>query len=706
MTARAVPPATARARPAARPRRRRAGLRFVVVHRLPGRVRVRLDAGDAPRGPAVAAALRSHPRVTSVRWTAPARSLTVQFDPGCRFASILRGLRPAVPSAPPAADLPARPVWREFLPAAVALGAGLLGAGLASAAIVAGCAVPIVRRAWRSLRRGRLTVDLLDAIAVGLLLATGGLVAAGVSVALIEASDRLRDRASGRARRAIRGLIGMSQGGIRIRRNGSEPRVPAGSVVAGDRVVVYPGETVPVDGVVVTGSGSLDTSGWTGEALPRPVEAGIPVLTGSSLVDGRIVIDVTATGDDTRAARLAAALEAALAAETRLSDLALRIADRFVVPVLAASGLAFLATRQLHRVIAMLIFDFGTGIRVSVPTTVLTTMVAGARLGVLFKTGQAIEELARADVMVFDKTGTLTTAGVSVHGIVPADSQRPDAVLRLAAAAEGHLQHPIARAIRRLSRRRGLQLPEPEWVRYHRGGGVEAIVDGRRVLVGDLGLLHDGGVEGAPSRPPDRLAVHVALDGTYAACIRLEDTVRTGAAGTIQQLRRAGVRRIWLASGDRRSAAAAVSRRLGLDGHSARLMPEDKVALVRRLRAEGARVVVVGDGINDAPAMAEANVSVALPRGADLAREAADVVLLTEDLDGLLTALRLARRAMALVRQNVALVAVPNASGMLLATGGAVGPLVAAALNNGSALLAALNGLRPLSGMALLRAGS
>jgi heavy metal translocating P-type ATPase len=670
-----------------------------VVHRLPGRVRIRLEARSPVPGPDAAAALRAHPDVRSVRWTAPARSLTVEFDAGRPFESIVAGARPVAQVAQVAPAMPEsspRSLWREFLPAGAALAAGVVGAGIASAAVIATCALPILRRAWQSLRRRQLSIDVLDATAVGMLLATGGHLPAGVSVALIEASERLRERAAGRARRAIRGLMGMTPRGIRVRRNGSEPRVPAESVVVGDQVVVYPGENVPVDGVVLTGSGWLDTSSWTGEPLARAVDCGTPVLTGSSLVDGRIVVDVTATGDDTRAAMLAAAMEAALAADTRASDLALRIADRFVVPVLAASGLAFLSTRQLERVIAMLIFDFGTGIRVSIPTTMLTTMVVGARQGVLFKSGRAIEELARADVVVFDKTGTLTSADVSVHGIEPVDSLHPDAVLRLAAAAEGHLPHPIARAIRRLSRRRRLDVPEPAQIHYHRGGGVEAVVDRRRVLIGDLALLVSRGVRGAPAVPPDHLAVHLALDGRYAASMRLEDTVRAGAAGAIRQLRQQGVQRIWLASGDRASAAAAVSRRLGLDGYSAQLMPEDKVNLVRRLRDEGRRVVVVGDGINDAPAMTEANASVVLPRGASLTREAADIVLLTEDLDSLATALRLARAAMGIVRENVAMVAVPNAAGLLLATGGVIGPLAATLVNNGSALFAGLNGVRPL----------
>ncbi|HSR24574.1 MAG TPA: hypothetical protein VLW53_13550, partial [Candidatus Eisenbacteria bacterium] len=238
MRARSASPPPLRGRPAA--------LRYVVVHRLPGRVRVRLDALEARRGQEVAAALRLHPRVTSVRWTAPARSLTVQFDARRRFESILGGLRPAGGAPPRAPDLPAPPLWREFLPPAATLAAGLLGAGLASVAVVAACSLPILRRALRSLRAGRLTIDVLDITAVGLLLGTGGLLAAAVCVALVGASDRLRERAAGRARGAIRSLMGMNPGGIRVRRNGSEPRVPADSVVVGDQVVVYAGESIPV----------------------------------------------------------------------------------------------------------------------------------------------------------------------------------------------------------------------------------------------------------------------------------------------------------------------------------------------------------------------------------------------------------------------------------------------------------------------------
>lgn len=676
---------------------RRAQFRYRIVHRLPGRVRVRLSGADQLQAPAIAVALRRHPAVNSARWREQTRTLTVQFDPAVSFRRIATGID-VQDHGQAAPDEVSGPAWHDFVRPAAALVAGLAGAGPLAATIVAASGLPILGRAVTSFRDGRVNVDVLDAAAVVLMLGTGDLLAAGVSVGLIEASERIRHRATGHARHAIRSWMGMRPEGIRVRRNSSEPRVPVEDVVVGDKVVVYPGESIPIDGVVTLGSGSLDTRTWTGESLPREVLAGGAVLAGSTLVDGRIVVEVTATGDETRAGRLTTALEEALAANTRVFDLALRIANRFVLPEIAASALVFAATRQLERVIAMLIFDFGTGLRVSIPTTVLTTMVAGARQGVLFKSGRAVEELALADVIVFDKTGTLTSDEISVLGVISAGSTPPSDVLRWAAAAEGHVPHPVARAIRHAARREGLNLPEPEWLRYHTGGGVEAVVEGRRLLIGDHRMLEAQGVVLPPAHAADSLAVHVAVDGTYVARIRLRDTLKTSAAGALGQLRRLGVKRVWLASGDHPSSVRAISRQLGFDGYSARLMPEDKVALVRRFREEGHRVAVVGDGINDAPAMAEANVSVAVPRGADLARETADVVLLTEDLDDLVTALRLARSAMGLVRQNIGLVVVPNSAGMMLATIGRLSPLVATILNNGSTILAALNGLRPLTG--------
>lgn len=644
--------------------------------------------------------LRGASGVQDVRWSARSRSLVVRYDTGLTISEVLErlpadGSGPKRRSASLAQDIPS-PWWREMLPPALSLAAGVLAIPLASTAVVAACAVPIGRRALRNVRRGRLSIDLLDATAVTLLLGTGDLVAAGVSVSLIESGERLRRQASGRAGRVVRHWMGADERGVRLLRKGTEPRVPVEVVALGDRAVVYAGEIVPVDGRVVAGSGSVDNRTWTGEPFPVVVSTGDRLLAGATVVDGRVVMEITAVAEGTRAGHLAAAIEEALAANTPTTDMARRIADRFVAPVLVGSGLAYLLTSELTRVVSMLIVDFGTGIRIGVPTSFLATMVAGARRQVLFKSGRAIESLASVDTIVFDKTGTLTRGRPAVVGVDAAPGFDSKQVVRLAAAAEGHLPHPIARAIRRYARTERLELLQPSEVRTAPGGGVEALIEGQVVHVGARSYLEAMGVDVPRGLTTDATVAMVAVDGRHAGRIRLHDGLRDEARQVIQRLRSLGVSSLWLATGDRSTVANRLAASLGLDEVRARLMPEDKVDLVRRLRADGRSVAVIGDGINDAAAMAEANVGVAVAHGADLARQSADVVLGTDALDLLVEALELSRFSMHVVREDMVLVAAPNAAALIAATLGMLPPLAATIVNNGSTLLTGANSLRPL----------
>ncbi len=668
---------------------------YKVVHSLPGRVRLRILSADPEDGRRFADRLARHPDVSGVRWTSAARSLTVHFEPGQSFAGIVHRLPSDLPAPSADGESPQRPLWQQFLLPAVSLAAGLSGAGLPAQLALGVCSIPTAKRALRGLVGRRLTIDVLDATAISLLLATGDVLAAGATIALLETGERIRQRASGRARRVLRAWMGADPAGVRVLRPGTEPRLPMPEITVGERVVVYAGETVPVDGIVIDGSGLVDTRTWTGEALPRDVRPPAQVLAGSSMVDGRIVIDVTATGEQTRAGRLAAALEDAIAANTKVYERARRIADMFVVPAFAISGAAWFLTRDFGRVISILIIDFGTGIRLALPTTVLSTMISGAREGILFKQGQSIDDLAGVDTIVFDKTGTLTTGNPRVVGVVAEPGFEANAVLRLAASAEGHVPHPLARAIRRAARKQGLELAAPSSVHYV-PGGVRAEIEGRSVLIGDRRLLESRGIAGPAHEAAESSVAFVAVDGKLAARIRLHDTIKATARDAIANLRRLGVRELILATGDHAAAARAVSRQLGLDGYRAHMMPEDKVALVRELRDRGRVVALVGDGINDATAMAAADIGIAVPRGADMAREAADVVLLEDELNALVRAIGLARSAQGIVRENVGLVAAPNAVGLALAVGGRLTPLAAALVNNGSTLFATGNGLRPL----------
>jgi Cu2+-exporting ATPase len=673
-----------------------------VAHSIPGRTRLRLPAGCRAEGPSLALRLAAVPEVGTARWSAASRSLVVHHDRAVPFSRVVARAPHRLPKTPErrrssaSAPPPPPPLWRQFLLPAVSLAAGVAGVAPLSTAAIAACAVPIARRAVNGIAHRHLNVDVLDASAVTLLLGSGDLLSAGISVALVESGERIRERASGRARRVFLKMLGNDERGVRVVRKGTEPRIPSDEVRPGEHAVVYAGETVPVDGVVISGAGSIDNRTWTGEPYPIPMEPGMSVLAGGVLQDGRLVIEVRAAGDDTRAGRLAAAIEDAVAANTRTTDLARRIADRFVIPVLAASGGVFLLTRDVRRLVSMLIIDFGTGIRVAVPTSILTTMITAARNDIIFKQGQAIEELARVTTVVFDKTGTLTDGRPAVVDIGVHNGFGSEEILRLAAATEGHFPHPMARAIRRHARRQGLSLPEPSDVVVHPGGGVAATVDGHRTLVGRRRLLEDQGVPLPARIAPNGSVALVAVDGHLAGWLRMEDGVREEARGLIRDLRASGVRELWLATGDRREVAEELATELGFDSWRGGMMPEEKVELVRELQAQGKVIAVVGDGINDAAAMAEANVGVAVSHGADMARETADVVLASEDIGTLVDAVQMSRFAMSLVRQNIAIVAVPNTGALALATLGMLSPITATVFNNGSTLLAGANALRPL----------
>ncbi len=666
-----------------------------IAHAIPGRVRFQVAFEDQAHGAELARRMASHPAVSAASWRESSRSLVVRFDPALKSGDLLSAL-PASAQDAAAPATPATPLWRQMLVPAVSLTAGLLVPAPPASFVIATCALPIARRAVRGLVGRKLNIDVLDGVAVGLLLASGDVLAAGVSVGLIETGERIRRRASGRARRVLRSWLGTTPSAVRLDEAGKERMVPLEEVKAGDRISVYAGESVPVDGVVIDGLGDLDDKTWSGEAMPRRVATSAQVLAGSSLYDGRVLIEVLASGDETRAAKLAIALEDAIAADTKVSDMVYRIADRFVLPVLATGGIAFAVTGQVGRLVSILIIDYGTGFRVSIPTTVLTTMITGARQKVLFKNGRAIEELAQVDTIIFDKTGTLTSGRPSVAAIeLLADLDRRE-VLRLAAAAEGQIQHPMAAAIRRAAKADGLRAETPHEVRYQVGGGVISRVGEHLVVVGQPALLAEQGIPCPDTSIAGSSVVIVAVDGRAVARMSLRDRVDSNAKEVLASLRRLGIQRFILATGDRGSAAAAVARQLGLDEYHGGMLPEDKVGLVRRLRAEGHGVAVVGDGINDAYAMAEAGVGIAVPDGAHLARETADVVLLAEDLVPLPTAVRLAREAMGIMRQNIGLVAVPNTVGMGLAVAGQLTPLAATLVNNGSTVLAAANALRPL----------
>src|SRR5579872_1214667 len=383
-----------------------------------------------------------------------------------------------------------------------------------------------------------------------------------------------------------------------------------------------------------------------------------------------------------------------------MADHARHFADRFVLPVMGIAAATYLVTGNASRAASILIFDLATGIRVAAPTTMLASVLAAAREGILIKGAAAMEKLAAVDAIVFDKTGTLTMGTPAVNDVIAFNGLSVDELLGVAAAADHGLNHPLASALTAEAERRSLKLPRRIHTRYHVGLGVEAeLEDGQRYLVGNRAFLAEHGV-----RIPRRLNDHglsevvIAAGGSCLGLIVFTDEPRPEAAGVVTGLRARGVDRIVLLSGDTNDATRRVAEHLGITDWSARMSPDRKAAVVRRLKSDGHRVAVVGDGVNDSVALALADISIAMGGGADLARANSQIVLLDDRLELISLAIDRSRQSLGLMNQNLALIAAPNAIGLGGAVAGAMNPALAAFLSNGSTVVAAANGLRPLLG--------
>ncbi|MDP9350118.1 MAG: heavy metal translocating P-type ATPase, partial [Chloroflexota bacterium] len=473
----------------------------------------------------------------------------------------------------------------------------------------------------------------------------------------------------------------------------------------GDIVVVYPGDLVPVDGRVVEGEALIDEQQLTGEATPVAREQGQSVFASTMVQEGQVHVRTELVGVETRAGQIVRVMQEAPVHDTRIEDYAARIADRAVLPTLLLAGAVLAATRNPNRAASVLITDFATGIRVSVPTTVLAALTAAARRGVLIRSGRALEQLGKVDTVVFDKTGTVTEGRpqvVHVESASPAIS--PSHVLALAASAEQNLAHPAAEAVVRYASDQGIALlPSEQWD-YHVGLGVYAWIGGRRILVGSHRLLQQEGIALNPSDGSNdamqgerNSVIYVASDGEVQGTVTYADPLRPESRSVLAALQGSGVE-IHLLTGDNSRVASAVARELGISPENthADMFPEQKAAAVRALRAEGRTVAFVGDGINDSPALAYADVSVSFGGGSDIAREGADVVLMRDDLQSLTEAIAISGRAARLIRQNIGIVAGPNLAALVLAATTGLGPVTATVVNHGTMVVAGLNGLRPL----------
>jgi P-type Cu+ transporter len=497
----------------------------------------------------------------------------------------------------------------------------------------------------------------------------------------------LEARARGGTSEAIRRLVALQPRTARLAEPGGERDVPIGAIVPGDLLRVRPGERIAVDGLVVEGASTVDESMLTGESLPVERGPGAPVVGGSINRTGTFTFRATRVGRDTVLARIVRLVEDAQGSKAPIQRLADRVASIFVPVVLGIAALTFgvwmlwgpapTFFHALTNAVGVLVIACPCALGLATPTAVMVATGRGAELGVLIRSAEVLETLHRTHAVVLDKTGTLTMGRPVVTDVVPGSGIETDLVLALAAAVEQGSEHPLGEAIVTAAKSRGLALPPVREFGAVPGQGVEALVEQGRVLLGNQRLMDERGIEpGLLAEPARRLAqagrsvVYVAVAGEPLGLIAVADVLRPEAPAAVAALRALGVEVIML-TGDAQSTAAAVARQAGIDRVHAEVLPEEKATEIKRLQANGRLVAMVGDGINDAPALAQADVGLAMSSGTDVAIEAADVTLMRDDLRGVITAIELSRRTMRIVRENLGwafgynLVLVPVAAGML-----------------------------------------
>ena len=557
---------------------------------------------------------------------------------------------------------------------------------------------PIFKEALENLIARRMTMELSMTIAIVAAAAIGEFFTALVIALFVLVAEVLEGMTVSRGRHAIRDLLDFLPRSVSVRRSGGVRDVDSAELRVGDAVLVNPGARVPVDGTVLSGHSFLDQSRITGESMPVEKTAGSAVYAGSINQSGAIEIRAERLGRDTSFGKIIEAVERAEKSRAPVQRLADRMAGYLVYFALGAAALTYLLTRDMRSTISVVIVAGACGIAAGTPLAILGAIGRAARLGAIIKGGLYLEILGRVDTVVLDKTGTLTYGRPEVQQVVAAETATAEAVLDAAASAELRSEHPLGRAIVAYARAQGRSIREPERFDYTPGRGICALVDGTTILVGNRALLIGRGIavpRTLGSREKAASEILVARDGRLLGAIVVADSVRPEAKPAVEALARMGMRTILL-TGDTKSVADAVGGRLGIAEVHADLLPEDKLARIKDLVGRGCVVAMLGDGINDAPALTEANVGVAMGSGTDVARESADIVLLGNDLARFVDTVAIARRTRRIIWQNFTGTIAVDTVGMVLAGLGFLNPLLASFIHVASEMAFILNSARLL----------
>jgi len=562
-------------------------------------------------------------------------------------------------------------------------------------------ALPIFKKALNSLRRKKIDVHLLDSSAIVLSTLQGNPLSSMLMVWLLSLGDLIEEKTEKTAHKAIEELLNYRDEEAWLVTDGTAVKVPVEKIKKGDKIVVYAGEKITVDGVVVEGEALVNQASLTGESNPVLKKEGDKVYAGTFVEDGKLYIIAEEVGDETALAKIVRIIEESVKQPIETQKRAEEVANKVVIPTFLTAGLVYAYTNDLNRATSTLIIDYHTGIHVAIPISVMSHMTLAAKKGILFKSGRYLELMHKINTVVFDKTGTLTVGHPEITAILPYEVSEEE-LIQIAASLEQRLTHPVAKAIVSYALERNLELLPRENSKYHIGLGVEAEINGEKYLIGSTKFMEKMGIkipkkifqDRERMRKDGKSVLYIVKNKTILGLIAFTDPIRPEAKEVVQMLQDMG-KEVILCTGDNEGAASLIAKKLGIKRYYARAFPDEKARIIKELKKEGKVVAFVGDGINDSPALSVADVGISMGSGADIAIEVANVVI-NNDLFNLIEAFKLSDLALKNVEQNIKINAIANTIGLLGAILGVISPVGATIINNGTTVLLGINALKPL----------
>lgn len=563
-----------------------------------------------------------------------------------------------------------------------------------------------VKYIWKgiqTLAQGKIEVPVLDATAIGVSMLRGDYGTAGSVMFLLGVGELLEEWTHKKSVGDLARSMSLNVGKVWLKKDGQEILVPSEKIVAGDEIVVHMGNLIPFDGEVSNGEGMVNQASLTGESVPVRRTLGSVVYAGTVLEEGELTILVKQTGGSSRYEKITAMIEESEKLKSGLESKAEHLADRLVPYSLGGTALTYLLTRNATKALSILMVDFSCALKLAMPISVLSAIREANQHKITVKGGKFLEAVAEADTIVFDKTGTLTKAQPTVAEVVSfSETKSPDELLRIAACLEEHFPHSMAKAVVDAAKEKHLDHEEMHSkVEYIVAHGISTTINGEKAIIGSYhfvfedenSIIPEGMEEKFRHLPEEYSHLYLALEGVLAAVICIEDPLRPEAAEIIRQLKKAGLKKIVMMTGDSERTAKAIAKKVGVDEYYAEVLPEDKANFVEKEKAEGRKVIMIGDGINDSPALSAADVGIAISEGAEIAREIADITVAADDLAEILVLRMLGNRLMKRIHKNYRFIVTFNAGLILLGVGGILQPTTSALLHNTSTLYIGLKSM-------------